>query len=77
MDDQAAEEASKKFILSTMDNNYLELLHEPRIHYKGKTLWHFLDVLIDDFQATPDKRAEVRKLIDAPWDTNQHIIKLS
>ena len=35
-----------------------------------------MDVLIDDFQATPEEQAVVRDLIEAPWDPNQHIIKL-
>ena len=35
-----------------------------------------MDVLISDFQATPEERAEVRKLIDTAWDPNQHIVTL-
>mmetsp|Transcript_24127 Transcript_24127/g.27593 ORF Transcript_24127/g.27593 Transcript_24127/m.27593 type:complete len:179 (-) Transcript_24127:381-917(-) len=35
-----------------------------------------MDLLIDDFQATPEERAVVKKLIEANWDPNQHIIKL-
>ena len=76
MDDQSAEEALKKFILSRVEDVYLEALHQPRIRYKGKTLRQFMDVLIIDFQATPEERAEVRKLISTAWDPNQHIITL-
>ena len=35
-----------------------------------------MDVLISDFQATPEERAEVRKLINTAWDPNQHIVTL-
>ena len=58
LDDQAAEEVLKEFILSRVDEVYLEALYEPRIRYKGKTLRQFMDVLIVDFQATPEERAE-------------------
>ena len=35
-----------------------------------------MDVLISDFQATPEERADVRKLIDTAWDPDQHIVTL-
>ena len=76
MDDQNDEEAYKEFILTRVDEVYLKALYQPRIRYNGVTLQQFMDVLINDFQATPEEREEVRKLIDAPWDPNQHIITL-
>ena len=35
-----------------------------------------MDILINDFQATLEERAEMRKLIEIAWDPNQHIITL-
>ena len=35
-----------------------------------------MDVRINDYQATPEERAEVRKLIETAWDPNKHIITL-
>ena len=70
LDDQNAEEVCKKFIISKVDEVYLKALWEPRIQYKGKTLQQFLDVLIDDFQATLEEQAAVRALIEAAWDPN-------
>ena len=32
-----------------------------------------MDLLIDTYQATPEKEADRKKLIEAPWDPNQHI----
>ena len=37
LDDQEAEEALNEFILSRVEDVYLEALHQPRIRYKGKT----------------------------------------
>ena len=39
LDNQASKEALKEFILTRVDEIYLELLYEQRIWYKGKTLW--------------------------------------
>ena len=35
-----------------------------------------MDVLINDFQAIQEERAEVKVLINAPKDPNQHIVTL-
>ena len=45
-------------------------LHTARIRYKGVTLRQFVDLLIDNYKATPEERADVKKLIEAPWDPN-------
>ena len=66
----------KIFILTRVDEIYLDALCSPKFRFKRKTLRQFMDLLIDDFQATPEERVTVRKLIEAPWDPNQHIIKL-
>ena len=76
LDDVNTEEASKKFIVSIVDTVYLEPLWEPRFEYKGKTLRNFLNLLINDFQATPEEQAVVKALIEQAWDPNQHIVKL-
>ena len=35
-----------------------------------------MDILIDDYQATLEDQAAVKKLIEAAWDPNQHIVTL-
>ena len=35
-----------------------------------------MDVLIDNYQATPEEGVVVKKLIEALWDPNQHIITM-
>ena len=35
-----------------------------------------MDLLIDEFQATPEEQAAVKALIEQAWDPNDHIIKL-
>ena len=47
-----------------------------KIQIQRKTLRDFLDLLIDDFQATPEERAAVKALIEQAWDPNEHIVKL-
>ena len=47
-----------------------------KIWNKGKTLRDFLDLLIDEFQSTPEERAAVKALIEQAWDPNKHIVKL-
>ena len=32
-----------------------------------------MDLLIDTYQATLEERADMKRLIEAPWDLNQHI----
>ena len=76
MDDQNVEESLKLFILSRFDEVYFDDLKDTRFGYKGVTIRDFMDLLIDDFPATPEERAAVKKLIEADWDPNQHIIKL-
>ena len=44
-----------------------------KIRYKGVTLQQFMDLLIDTYKATLKERTNVKKLIEAPWDPNQHI----
>jgi len=74
LDDQAAQEALKEFILSRLDEVYMRELYTARIGYKGVELREFIDLLIDNYEATPEDRADVKKLIEAPWDPNQHIV---
>ena len=35
-----------------------------------------MDLLINNYQVTPEERAAVKKMIQDDWDPNQHIIKL-
>ena len=35
-----------------------------------------MDLLTNDFQATPEERAAVKALIEQTWDPNEHIVKL-
>ena len=53
----------------------MKALHHPKIWYKGVTLRQFMNVLIDNYQATREERAVVKKRIKEPWDPNQHIKK--
>ena len=76
LDDQNAEESLKNLVISRVNEVYLDELKELRFQYKGKILQDFLDLLINDFQATPEELAAVKKLIKADWNPNQHIIKL-
>ena len=64
----------KEFILSRVDEVYMRELYTARIGYKGVTLREFVDLLVDNYEATPEDRADVKKLIEAPWDPNQHIV---
>ena len=48
-------------------------LHTAKIRYKGVTLRQFMDLLINNYEATPEERANMRRLSEAPWDPNQHI----
>ena len=48
-------------------------LHQSKIRYKGVTLQQFMDLLIDNYQITPEEQTDVKKFIKAPWDPNQHI----
>ena len=43
---------------------------------REKNLHNFLDLLINDFQATPEERAAVKALIEQAWDPNELIVKL-
>ena len=76
LNDQNVEEAMKKFIISNFDEVYFDDLKDTRFGYKGVTTRDLLDLLIADYPATPEERAAVRKLIEAAWDPNQHIVKL-
>ena len=76
LEDMNAEEACKKLIILVINAVYLEPLWEPRFEYKGKTLRNFLDLLIDEFQATPEEQAAVKALIKQAWDPKKHIVKL-
>lgn len=57
-----------------MDEIYMKELHQPRIWYKGVVLQQFMDVSIDDYQATLEEWAPVEKLIKVQWDPNQNIV---
>ena len=35
-----------------------------------------MDLLIDNYQATPEERAAVQVLIEQPWDPNEQIVTL-
>ena len=76
LEDYHAEEACKNLIISTVDKVYLEELWDKRLGYKGKSLRDFMDLLINNFPATPEKRATQKLLIDQPWDTNEEIVTL-
>ena len=52
LDNVNVEKIGKKFIISIVNAVYLEPLWEPRFEYKGKSLRQFLDLLINEFQAT-------------------------
>ena len=76
LNDQNVEEALKKLIISQFDEVYFDDLKDTRFGYKGVTTRDLLDLLIADYPATPEERAAVKKLIEADWDPNQHIVKL-
>ena len=76
LNDQNTEEALKKFIISRFDEVYFDDLKDTRFGYKGVTTRDLIDLLIADFPATPEERSAVKKLIEADWDPNQHIVKL-
>ena len=44
LDDQAAQEALKEFILSRIEEIYMRELHTAKIRYKGVTLRQFVDL---------------------------------
>ena len=76
LEDMNTEEAYKKINISVIDAVYLKPLWEPRFEYKWKSLHDFLDLLIDEFQATPEEQAAVKALIEQAWGPNNHIVKL-
>ena len=76
LNDQNAEEAIKKFIISKFDEAYFDELKDTRFGYKGVTTRDLVNLLIADFPATPEERSAVKKLIEADLDPNQHIVKL-
>lgn len=76
LNDQNAKEVVKKFIISRFDEVYFDELKDTRFGYKGVTTRDLIDLLIADFPATPEEQAAVKKLIEADWDPNQHIVKL-
>ena len=76
MNDQNTEEAVKKFTISRFDEVYFDGLKDTRFSYKGVTTCDLIDLLIADFPATLEEWAAVKKLIEADWDPNQHIVKL-
>ena len=76
LEDLNTEEAYKNLIISIIDKVYLEEIWNARFGYKGKTLRDFMDLLIDNYQATLEVRAAVKVLIEQAWDPNEHIIKL-
>ena len=51
----------------------MKSLHQPKIRYKGVTLQQFIDLLINNYQATLEKQADAKKLIKVQCDPNQHI----
>ena len=73
MNDQAAQEILKEFILSRIEEVYIKLVYQPKVWYKGIILWQFMDLLINNYQATLEEWADVKRPIKAPWDPNQHI----
>ena len=51
----------------------MKLLYQSKIRYKGVTMSQFMDLLIDTYQVTLEREADRTKIIEAPWDPNQHI----
>ena len=69
-------ESLKLLIISQVDKEYLDDLKEARFQYKNSSLLDFLDLLIDNYQATSEERAAVKNLIEANLGPNQYIVKL-
>ena len=76
LEDLYAEEECKTLIISIIEKVYLEALRNKRFGYKVKTLRDFVDLLINNYQATPEERVIVKVLIEQAWDPNEHMIKL-
>ena len=58
LDDQAAKELLKEFIISRVDEVYLEALYQPRIRYKGKCFdnsWMYSSVIFKQHQKKEQK----------------------
>ena len=76
LEDNNAEEACKNLVIKIVDKVYWEKLWNEQFGFKEKSLRDLMDYLIEKYQATPEKRAAVKALIEQPWDPNKHIINL-
>ena len=64
LEDNHANEACMNLIITILDKVYLEELWNKRFGFKGKTLRDFMDLLIDNYPATPEEREAVKALLD-------------
>ena len=66
---QGAEEVGKQFITSQLDEVYLKPFKTAPIGYKGVALLQFIDLLKDNYPATPKECIEVKNATAEKWDS--------
>ena len=73
LSDQAAQEALKAFILELVPEYKLTRLKKKCLVYTNVTLKQFMDLLCDDFPASPEERTNIKLALQEKWNPAEDI----
>ena len=74
--DQASQKCMKKIILKVVPEVYFMQIKHNVVGYKKVTLLQFIQLMEDDFPATPEEQAKIKAALMKKWNPAEHIIHM-